>query len=378
MTNTKPGNDLISLQVAPIEQTSYHSREKVSSPVTMNNLGARLIVEGRHNDALRYLATSMKHVRVLLSRDRPQRRGGSNTVDMVCKQVNLAAIEGRAGNADTNPTTTPLSTGESSWEQRRGGQRPSTRRLSFRHRRSGTMAASSMSSGQQQEGRVTSSGSTLQTLKGEEDHPATDIEEGTVTTKKTAPCSPVSVAATTKTSLTSSNTFVYADPIVLDDEAFVCHRHRRCLMKITVTILFNMAVAHHLMARSMLTLTEDADSSLEEEVRNEMQRQCRSDLKRAVTLYTLSCRIHVFERLSMNEVIAMAHLNNLGQIHAILGNVSLSNAFFEKLLSNLALYTESYRDGKHHASRQGRRRLAGFYRNAAQVILRGPELAPAA
>lgn len=402
MTNNKPGSDLISLQMAPLDH--HHSIEKVPSPVTMNNLGARLILEGRHLDALRCLATSMKHARALLSRGRQPRRASNDGTPAVmsCKPVNppsSVVVTGR-GDADaTTNTTVPFSMDHSSLEEqsasgRRGPSLHSAgRRITLRHGSAGTMN-SSISRQQQEAGRTsttTTSRTPMETFLGrlsttdapsstttkvDEDQPTDDFARRT-TTPSPAVCSQKTTVK--KLSLGTSNTFVYADPIVLDDEPVVCHRHQQCLMKITVTILFNMALAHHLMARSTLTRLQEEDESWDEERRNELQRHCTSDLKRAVALYTLSCRIHVFERLSMNEMIAMAHLNNLGQIHAILGNTSLSKAFFEKLLSNLALYTESNRDGKHQATRRGRRRrLAGFYRNAAQIILRGPELAPAA
>lgn len=381
MTNNKPGNELISLQMAPVEQ-QHSSREKVPSPITMNNIGARLILEGRYSDALRCLGTSMKYARVLLARDRGQRRGSSNGADMSCKEVtnHPSVVAGRRGDADSTTTITVSINDPSSLEQER--RRPSLharRGVSSRQER-GAGAISTSFSGQQETGSAT-----LQTVgrlsQGQEDQPAEDLASPvTMTGTTTAAACPPKKTAKLMTSLALSDTYVYADPIILDDESLVCHRHRQCLMKITVTILFNMALAHHLMARSTLIrmFDEESSSSLDEEHRHELQRTCRCDLKRAVTLYTLSCRIHVFERLSMNEMIAMAHLNNLGQIHAILGNTSVSKAFFEKLLSNLALYTESYRDSEHQATRRGRRRLAGFYQNATQIILRGPELAPAA
>ncbi len=174
----------------------------------------------------------------------------------------------------------------------------------------------------------------------------------------------------------STSSYLYSDPIMLDEQPQLCHRHRKCLMKIAVSILFNIALAHHLIGRS--TAARLFKASNEEESRNDLRRKCRNDLKRAVAFYTLSCRIHIFECIEMSEMMAMAHLNNLGQIHAILGNTRLSKAFFEKLLSNLALYNEYFRDTDNHETKEKRKRLVGFYRNAAQIILSDPMFAPAA
>ena len=290
MTNNKPGNDLISLQVAPVNHYNALRENKVPSPVTMNNLGARLILEGRHGDALRYLSISMKQARALLARERHHNRRGSNG-DLSCQPVNnpTFVVEGQE-----DSTITAVS-----MDQRRRPSSHSRGHSSFsrHHHRgaAGTMDASS-TSGQQREAGGSSAFETLgglsstdvcSTTSKEEDQEPIDFTNNVPMTRTPdVACSQKRTTPKMMTSLASSDTFVYADPIVLDDEHFVCHRHRQCLMKITVTILFNMALAHHLMARSKLNaiMNEESCSFLnneDEERRHELQRNCRSDLKSA-------------------------------------------------------------------------------------------------
>jgi hypothetical protein len=149
------------------------------------------------------------------------------------------------------------------------------------------------------------------------------------------------------------------------------------MMRLAVVIIFNMALSHHLLGRSMITLVNDSRFDHSPEKTLEWKRIGMAELKRAFALYSLSCRIQVRERVVVDEILSMAHLNNLGWIHATFGNTQTCTAIFERLLSNLVLYTEFSRCRPNRLLRMTRR-LSGFHKNTVQVIFGKSVVASAA
>jgi hypothetical protein len=154
-----------------------------------------------------------------------------------------------------------------------------------------------------------------------------------------------------------SNYFVFTKPILIDQDITVSQERRKCLMKLTIIIIFNLGLTHH-----MIGLQQGPDSSTGS-----------SNLRKAFTLYMLSCKMQFQEDVQLSDLYTMAHLNNLGQIHAAHGNQGMAEKHFSRLLQHLLLYKEcSKEDERSHQE------LEGFFRNTTWLILRGPAMAPAA
>jgi tetratricopeptide (TPR) repeat protein len=149
-----------------------------------------------------------------------------------------------------------------------------------------------------------------------------------------------------------SRGFVFSDPIIVD--LYTISFERDYLMRLTSVIVFNLGIAHHL--RSL----HDSHASI-------------SDLARALSLYELSYKIQVKERVQLKAIYRMAILNNIGQVYASNGNKAKANECFRCLLKHVLLYSE--RSQNEHANPE---QLGGFFENTMSVILRDPAMAPAA
>lgn len=146
-------------------------------------------------------------------------------------------------------------------------------------------------------------------------------------------------------------------------------------MKMTLVILFNTALAHHLHGRNTMAMLQSAeDRKLEN--RAILRKELLMSLERATTHYRLSCRIQVIECVYLEDIVVMANVNNLGQIYAMLGDIPTSKLMFERLLSDLILCTQRLRNDEEAGRR--RQAFAVFYQNTAHLILRGPIVATAA
>jgi len=200
--------------------------------------------------------------------------------------------------------------------------------------------------------------------------------------------------------------FVYSDPILIPEEdnewfsSCCLDCHRSLVTRLTVVILFNMALAHHLLGRSLMvgsstTTTSQKPTSEEEKEPNDDDddkggkttktmriMMGQAELKKAMVLYSMSCRIQLRERIIIDRILSMAHLNNLGWIQTKLGNRQIAYRIFERLLSNLLLNAalSSYRRTGGGRTNERRRfidhpltrryqSLSRFHENAIQVVL---------
>jgi hypothetical protein len=154
-----------------------------------------------------------------------------------------------------------------------------------------------------------------------------------------------------------SSSFVFMNPILIDQDTAVT-RERQCLMKLAIILIFNLGLTHH-----MLGLQQGPDSSTR-----------FSNLRKAFSLYELSCNMQIQEDVLLSDLYAMAHLNNLGQIQAVLGNQGMAKKYFFRLLQHLLLFKECSKQEDERSHQE----LEGFFRNTTWLILRGPALAPAA
>jgi hypothetical protein len=161
-----------------------------------------------------------------------------------------------------------------------------------------------------------------------------------------------------------SHYFIFTDPILVNPHdisppASPC-QVKRGMMKLTVILVFNMALSHHLKAMNSYDGIP-SNRSL--------------DLQSAFSLYELSCKTQIQHDIKLSEIHAMAHINNLGQIAAARGNKVAARQIFRLLLNRLILYMESTSDKER---RRHRAVEEGFRQNTSLAILQDPVTAPAA
>lgn len=299
-----------------------------ASPVALSNQGAKLILEGRLEEALKSLEAGLRISKTVIARDMERR---NRNRCHVAKQ--RSKFDGLLVDGPSDALQRPHPSVSSQHEQ--------VTPLSLPPRQE----ASHPSRMEEKQGVCSTS------------H---ENRRQNVNTKKI-----------------STSSYIFTDPIILEEHLVLCLRHRECAMKLTAIITFNMGLAHHLLGRSIITtLAQASAADFDMEKRVDLKKECMNHFKRAIAFYTLSCRIQIVERVFLDQIIAMAQLNNLAQIHETLGNLRTSKLLFERLLSNLVLYTESIRNKDNQEV--VRRRLAGFHRNTTPFILGGPKVAPAA
>lgn len=172
---------------------------------------------------------------------------------------------------------------------------------------------------------------------------------------------------------------VYSDPFILDVEEF--HQEMNCFRgysaKIAVGLIFNMALAYTLIARS--TNERIIAEALDHDTEIISGETYRTQLKRALSLYHLSCRIQVNERMIIDQGLSMAHVNNLSWIHARLGNKEMARSLCERLVSSFVLYKEiRSRDKCSRSGSTNNPKSSVFQANVARFLLRDGGLAAAA
>jgi tetratricopeptide (TPR) repeat protein len=122
-------------------------------------------------------------------------------------------------------------------------------------------------------------------------------------------------------------------------------------VKLSFVILYNIALAHHLIA------IQDAN--------------CKGKFLKAKSLYELVCSIQINEELAISPLQSMAISNNLGQIHLSLGDEVKSRSCFEQLLSTII----SFNAYEEHDSIGN---LDGFIGNVLLLFFKSAPTAPAA
>lgn len=134
----------------------------------------------------------------------------------------------------------------------------------------------------------------------------------------------------------------------------VLHQDKQSLrdnVKLSFVILYNIALAHHLIA------IQDVN--------------CTRKFLKAKALYELVYSIQINEELEISPLQSMAISNNLGQIHLSLGDEERSRSCFEHLLSDIVSLNaceESDSVGN----------LDGFIGNVLLLFLKSAPTAPAA
>jgi tetratricopeptide (TPR) repeat protein len=155
--------------------------------------------------------------------------------------------------------------------------------------------------------------------------------------------------------------FVYRKPIYIPKHA------KRSRVMVSLIILYNMALANHLIA-----LEEEDDEEDEEEETNCCKEQ---RLSKAFRLYELAYKLQLAVGDQAGTLFALFLLNNLGQIHKAMGNVNKSRQCFERVLSNVIILGEAWSKSDTLGERE--QVMDNLIRTASQLLF-GNNFAPAA
>jgi hypothetical protein len=142
--------------------------------------------------------------------------------------------------------------------------------------------------------------------------------------------------------------FVYRTPLQLSESVHISNYESS--VEISVAIMFNMALSHHLHALHGHVQGRDVV------------------LGQAVALYELAYTVQMQEEIELSVECTMAIINNLGQIHGVLGNQEKSCQCFRNLLSTI-LFLQSYGEATSETE--------GFVQSVSHLILK-ETAAPAA
>lgn len=146
-----------------------------------------------------------------------------------------------------------------------------------------------------------------------------------------------------------SGYYIYRTPMPVPSTMNVSNYEE--IVTVTVMIMFNLALAHHLSA-----LEEGSEHS-------------HSRIQKAIKLYEYAYNMQRDERLINNVFFTMAILNNLGQIYHAMNAGDIAEKCFQQLLSTLMLLVDC---GEGRGMVSG---LEGFFQNTTHLVL---HLGPAA
>ena len=153
-------------------------------------------------------------------------------------------------------------------------------------------------------------------------------------------------------STSSDPDFVYRHPISIPTSDFhdLLPLECDCKIIISVSIIFNLALAHHLRAIEEVTSPSN-----------------QQELSRAMRLYELAYKLqaHGDTGAGISTLYIMSTLNNLGQIHKALNESDTACKCFENLLSAM-MFTV------HTGGTLPEQALDGFMRNMTQSVFHSP------
>lgn len=145
----------------------------------------------------------------------------------------------------------------------------------------------------------------------------------------------------------SRESYVYTKPLLLP-KCCIEEDHNMGIV-LTLMILFNLALAHHLKAMSM----------------DDLQR-CKKVLDQSLKLYELTYQLHIDSEESGGSLrFTMIIANNLGQIHKLAGNDEKHQMCLQHLLSAIMYMVDSY------GHRWDSSDMDGFYRNVLPIMISG-------
>ena len=156
--------------------------------------------------------------------------------------------------------------------------------------------------------------------------------------------------------------YVYKNPLEIEKSADLSSYEAK--VELSIAIMFNLALSHHLNALSAFT-----------------KEQHDMWLHHALSLYELAYTIQMQEDSEVSVECTMATINNLGQVHYALGNTEKASRCFNHLLSTIVFvqqdsyyYNSSHEDNDDTTTKQ---QSEVFVRSVSHLILKDI-VAPAA
>ena len=169
----------------------------------------------------------------------------------------------------------------------------------------------------------------------------TAIEAFIVSLGETAPCCP------TESELSAKNGYFYKCPIRIQMNQAQRNSGFQSAVNTSAVVLFNLSIAHHLGG-----IQDGRLFSVKK-------------LQKAMIMYELCHQLFVQGHVQTDALVVMVLLNNLGQIHAMLGSREKGCRYFERLLS-LMMYV-LMDGGKQY---QGHEQVfEGFFQNVSSLLL---------
>ena len=144
---------------------------------------------------------------------------------------------------------------------------------------------------------------------------------------------------------------------------------------LSVTCVFNLALAHH------LTAIDQDDDEQRLRVALRLYEVCylmqRNSLDQAKNTSSSNTNSSSIEKMSLSHTLGL--VNNSGQIHKSLHQYKRANRLFQHLLSSLVLVSEmDEQDGEDGNNDNSIDQLEGLWKTASQLVLSNPEVASAA
>ena len=186
--------------------------------------------------------------------------------------------------------------------------------------------------------------------------------------------------------------FIYREPIFIetnkddDDDGCGVVDLEDYSTTISVTCVFNLALAHHLTAIDQQDSTDDDDTNEQQRLRVALRlyEVCylmqRNSLDQAAKNSNTSSSSSCIEKMSLSHTLGL--VNNSGQIHKSLHQYKRANRLFQHLLSSLVLVSEMDETdtgiGPDGGDDNNIDQLEGLWKTASQLVLTNPEVASAA
>jgi tetratricopeptide (TPR) repeat protein len=141
--------------------------------------------------------------------------------------------------------------------------------------------------------------------------------------------------------LSDDEPFIFRAPIFIPSHT-ADHTSSTYYVKSSFMLVYNIALTHHLTALS--------------------GKDTRKRLRKARKLYELAYTIQMTENIQLTVLQTMAIVNNLGQIHAALGDAEKSRQCFQHLLSSIMFMNDC-------GERESIEQMDGFIANVMPLIL---------
>jgi hypothetical protein len=133
--------------------------------------------------------------------------------------------------------------------------------------------------------------------------------------------------------------YIYGRPIQVHD--FSLARGGETTVLISVIIIFNLALAHHLLAMN--------------------NKECRAAIGKAIQLYEYAFELQRDNQGGSDALFTLTVLNNLGLAYESLGDEVIAGRFFDRLLST-AMFLIDCGEG------QVLSQFDGFFRNVSHLV----------